>query len=206
MNDAEQIFRETELERKRAGYGAKHRPRGGGAVRLPSDTLSKKEREALNGEMVVFQEKPFYSYEEFKALPDDLKLKWVNSLNNLYGVGLTTISEVCFGDVRRCKRVLEAAGLLEYINGSGKRGSAGAKDKARLQAAFDQYRGSEEKTVEKPQETLQEKPPADYYDLIYHLGRIDGLLATLPESMRAAESLRRIREFIMEERHGKIDV
>lgn len=43
MTEAERLFRQTEIERKRLGYGDKHKKRGGGRyVRLPSDNMTKK--------------------------------------------------------------------------------------------------------------------------------------------------------------------
>lgn len=55
MTDAEYLFKLTERERKRNARGAKNKIKGGGgAVRLPSDNLTKKEREAMNGETVTY--------------------------------------------------------------------------------------------------------------------------------------------------------
>lgn len=51
MTDEEYLFRQTEIERKRIGYGDRNKKRQGGRyVRLPSDNLSRKERNAMNHE------------------------------------------------------------------------------------------------------------------------------------------------------------
>ena len=43
MKDAEYLFKQTEIERKKLGYGDRHKKRGGGRyVRLPSDNMTKR--------------------------------------------------------------------------------------------------------------------------------------------------------------------
>lgn len=43
MTDEEYVFRQTEVERKKLGYGDRHKKRGGGRyVRFSSDNLTKK--------------------------------------------------------------------------------------------------------------------------------------------------------------------
>ena len=155
MNDAEQMFRQTEIERKRLSYGDKHKKRGGGRyVRLPSDNLTRKEREAMNGEIKVWQEKPFYTFEEFKELPDDVQLKWINSLINRYDVGIGGISRIIAPSANRniLHDYMERKGLLEYVNAGG-RGGAAAKGAGKLRSDYDAY-------MAKPKEIEQDADPA----------------------------------------------
>ena len=144
MTDEEYLFRQTEKERKRIGYGAKHKKRGGGRyVRLPSDNLTKKEREALNGEIKTYKEKAFYTWQEFKKLPSDIQVKWVNSLVNTYGVGLEAISVVVFGNGEKTLRnYLTRSGDSKYIN-KALQGRASVKAKKKLEAAFDAWKNTE---------------------------------------------------------------
>jgi hypothetical protein len=98
MTDAEYIFKQTELKRKKIGYGDRHKKRQGGkTVRFPSDYMTKKERQAMNGDVVTYKQKDLYTRQEWLALPEDLRLKWVNSLINRYCVGHTAIARVVFG-------------------------------------------------------------------------------------------------------------
>lgn len=144
MTDEEYIFRQTAKERKSAGNGAKHKKRGGGRyVRLPSDRLSKKEREALNGEVKTFRKKDFYTWEEFKALPSDLQVAWVNSLINRYDVGLTVISQEILGMSKNTLiQHFKASGDCQYIN-KPQTGAVAARGKKRLAAAFENWKNTQ---------------------------------------------------------------
>lgn len=137
MTDEEYLFRETERERKRLGYGDKHKKRGGGRyVRLPSDRLSKKEREALNGECKTYQKKDFYTWEEFKALPSDLQVAWVNSIINRYDVGLTVISQDILGMSKNALNMhFSKSGEKQYIN-KPQTGAAASRGRKKLAEAF----------------------------------------------------------------------
>lgn len=144
MTDEEYLFKQTEIERKRLGYGDKHKKRGGGRyVRLPSDRLSKKEREALNGEVKTFVKKDFYTWEEFKALPSDLQVAWVNSIINRYGAGLETISEIVFGfSKRNLRHYFQRKNEIQYLN-KPLTGKAGQNAKKALAAAFDLWKNTQ---------------------------------------------------------------
>lgn len=132
MNDAEYLFRQTEIERKRAGYGDRHKKRQGGRhVRLPSDHRTKKELAAMNGEVKTYKEKPFYTREEFVELPEDLRLKWVNSIINRYCVGRTSVARIIFGQ----KDFLDTRVDLQYVN-KGPHGAGAAKGNKKLAADF----------------------------------------------------------------------
>lgn len=132
MNDAEYLFRQTEIERKRAGYGDRHKKRQGGRhVRLPSDHRTKKELAAMNGEVKTYKEKPFYTREEFVELPEDLRLKWVNSIINRYCVGRTSVARIIFGQ----KDFLDTRVDLQYVN-KGPHGAGAAKGNKKLTEDF----------------------------------------------------------------------
>lgn len=140
MTDPEYLFKQTEIERKRIGRGDRNKKRGGGRyVRLPSDNMTKKEREAMNGEIKTYKVKEFYNWEEFKALPDDMQLKWVNSLINRYGCSVYAISTVVFGGARnRLYLHLTRKGLAQYINSAAK-GYGSRKCQERLEQAFNAW-------------------------------------------------------------------
>lgn len=86
MKDAEYLFKQTELERKRIGRGDFNKKRQGGRqVRFPSDYLTKKEKEKMNGEVQTYSmEKPI-DWETFKSWPDDLQKAYLLGLREKFG-------------------------------------------------------------------------------------------------------------------------
>ena len=149
MNDAEYIFKQTEIERKKNGYGDRHKKRQGGkTVRFPSDYLTKKEREAMSGEVITYKDKPFYTREEFQELPDDLRLKWVNSIINRYGVALTGVSRIIFGQ----RDWLTSRVDLQYVN-KGAHGQGAAKGNRKLEADYAAFLEAQKQPSEAQEES-----------------------------------------------------
>lgn len=74
----------------------------GGRVRFPADHLTKKEREALNGEITTYRLKEPMSWAEYKKMPDDLRVFYLRELDNynplqndvakMFGVSQATVS------------------------------------------------------------------------------------------------------------------
>ena len=131
MNEIEKMLNKENAEKKRIARGDHNKVRGGGRnVKMPSDYLSKKEREKLNGEVFTFDPRRFYNWDEFKALPDVYQLKWVNSVINRYNVGVSTISRDVLGKSPRALGLyLDEKSLAQYVNkgGTGKAAVAGRK-------------------------------------------------------------------------------
>ena len=138
MTDPEYLFKQTEIERKRIGRGDRNKKRGGGRyVRLPSDNMTKKEREAMNGEIKTYKVKDFYTWAEFKALPDDLQLKWVNSIINRFGCSAGAISSIVFGKSRpMLQGYLEKKGLTQFVNKGPMGRTAGREAMLKLVQAY----------------------------------------------------------------------
>ena len=85
MNDAEFLFKTTSAERKRNGIGDFHKKRGGGRyVRLPSDNLSKKEKEMMNGEVLEYNMNVPVAWKAFKKWPQDLACEYIQRLEEAY--------------------------------------------------------------------------------------------------------------------------
>ena len=120
MTDAEYLFRQDIKEKKAAGRGRFHKKSGAKSKKctLPSDRLTKKQRERLNGKVMTFNPNHFYSWEQFKEFSDDLQLKYINHLISKYDVGTYTISRVLF---KRGGSLLTnhftRKDLLKYVNG-----------------------------------------------------------------------------------------
>jgi len=67
--------------RNRRGHTGK-----GGTVRLSSDNLTKKQLEAKNGECKTYRMNDPMTWEQFKELPDDLKVCYIKAIRNKYKV------------------------------------------------------------------------------------------------------------------------
>ena len=66
----------------------------GGKVRFPSDNLSKKELMKMNGECKSFRLNDPMSWDEFKALPDDLKVTYIKLIRNKFNVPFQYIGKM----------------------------------------------------------------------------------------------------------------
>ena len=130
MKDEEFIFRQEVREKKRIGAGAFHKKNGSKSKKctLPSDRLTRKEKEKLNGECKSWNLKAFYSWDEFKRMPSDIQLEYVNSLINRYDCGLTTISKILFEKAPSTLSFhMKSRGLLDYVNNKNRASTHGAE-------------------------------------------------------------------------------
>lgn len=108
MTDEEYIFRTECAEKKRTARGSfnrlSHAGRGG-KVKMPSDYLTKKEREAMNGEVITYQMNRPMSWAQFKKMPDDTKREYINSIIHKYDPQQTAVAAM-FGVTPRTLYVL----------------------------------------------------------------------------------------------------
>ena len=95
MTDEKYTFITDVAEKKRTARGAfnKRTHNGkGGKVRFPSDYLSNKERNEMNGEVREYRMNSPITYAEFKKYPDDLKKNYVKRLRDMFDVSDTDIA------------------------------------------------------------------------------------------------------------------
>lgn len=170
MTEIEKMLGKENAEKKRIARGARNKKRGGGRyVRTPSDYLTKKEREAMNGEVISFDPRKFYTWQEFKALPDEYQLKYVNSLINRYDVGVSNISVEVFGLSKYgLTNHLTAKGLYQYVNRGGdphdsKRTVAGRK---KLAADIQAARNPKPEETEASDSGYVKVSPAEFFNLV----------------------------------------
>lgn len=98
MTEAAKVFHDDIREKKSIKNSASKTNRTGkGPVKFPSDYLSKKEKEALNGECSTWKYSDFPDREAFNRMPDDIKIGYLNWIYNTYNVGPSTISTKVFG-------------------------------------------------------------------------------------------------------------
>lgn len=89
MKDETYLFHSDCREKKNVARSAKHvrTHRGkGGRVKFPSDHLSKKELNAMNGEVKSYRLNDPMSWDEFRSMPDDLKIAYIKALREKYNV------------------------------------------------------------------------------------------------------------------------
>jgi len=99
MTDEQFVLTEDNRARKQMANGAKHKHTGSKTkvCRFPSDYLTKKEKEALNGEVKSWNMNEFYTYDQFKSMPHDIQEQYLNGLIEKYNVSVGTISRCLFG-------------------------------------------------------------------------------------------------------------
>jgi hypothetical protein len=63
-------------------------------VKFPSDNLSKKELQAMNGEVKTYRLNNPMKWDEFKAMPDDIKITYIKALRQKFNVDGKSIAEM----------------------------------------------------------------------------------------------------------------
>ena len=109
MTDEEYIFRTECAEKKRTARGSFNRlshAGKGGRVKMPSDYMTKKERDQMNGEVQSYNLNSPMKWAQFKRMPDDIKREYINSLiekfdpqqiaiAEMLGVSTWTLNKLC---------------------------------------------------------------------------------------------------------------
>lgn len=115
MEDEKYIYQQEQRERKIISYSAKNaRSHCGkrGAVKLPSDYLTKKELESMNSEVKSYRLNDPMTWQEFKALPDDIKIMYIKLLRERFDVSDMTIANTLFHvDKKTLGRCIRALGI-----------------------------------------------------------------------------------------------
>lgn len=117
MDDAEYVFRQDIREKKAAGRGTFHRKCGAKSKKctLPSDRMTRKEREAMNSEVISWSMFAFYDYATFKKMPADIQIEYLQRITDKWHVSCSAVSEILF---KSPKGSLDS--YLRYRNLDGK--------------------------------------------------------------------------------------
>lgn len=89
MTDEKFTFISDVREKKRiarGNYNKRTHAGKGGAVKFPSDYLSQKELKAMNGEVKSYRLNDPMKWQEFKALPDDIKVVYIEGIRERFRV------------------------------------------------------------------------------------------------------------------------
>ena len=123
MSEITDMFYDECADRKRTARGAfNKRTHNGkcGGVKFPSDYLSKKEKNKMNGEIKVYKMNEPITYAEFKKYPDDLKKQYVNNLREKFDVPDKAIAEMMGVNKNTLNRLLNMIGASGGRRGSRK--------------------------------------------------------------------------------------
>lgn len=121
MTDEKYTFVTDVAEKKRTARGAfnkrTHNGKRGG-VKFPSDYMTKKEKNKMNGECKTYIMNAPITYAEFKKYPDDLKKQYVRKLRDMFDVPDTAIAEMMSVNHKTLRALLVKLGIP-----GGRRGS-----------------------------------------------------------------------------------
>lgn len=98
MTDEEFLFHQDCADKKRTALGAHHKVTHGGRVMMPSDYLTKKEKEAMNSEVTTFKLDEARNWNEFLQIPDYMKREYLNYIYRKYNASLSMLSRMFAGN------------------------------------------------------------------------------------------------------------
>lgn len=94
MTDEEFLFHQDCADKKRTALGAHNKVTHGGRVMMPSDYLTKKEREAMNSDVTTFKLDEPRNLTEFHQMPDSMKLEYLDYIYRKYNASLSMLSRM----------------------------------------------------------------------------------------------------------------
>lgn len=97
MTDEKFVFVQDVREKKhtaRSAFNRKTHAGKGGTVKLPSDYLSRKEIEAMNGKVEFYRLNDPMKWHEYKTVPDDLKKMYLEAIRKKYNTPFSVIAEM----------------------------------------------------------------------------------------------------------------
>lgn len=127
MTDEKYTFISDVREKKRTAAGAFHKRTHcgkGGAVKFPSDYMTKKEINAMNGEVKSYKLNDPMTWAEFKAMPDDIKIRYIKALRSKFNVSDTEI-----GRMLGCAQITISREVCRLGISEGRRGGRVKWDK-----------------------------------------------------------------------------
>lgn len=134
LPDEQYIFLADTAEKKRIARGS-HNKRThcgkGGSVTFPSDFMSKKEREAMNGEVKSYNLNKPMTWKELRKMPKDLQTTYIKKLRNNYDVPDAVLAESFGVSQSYISQVLSNLGLGSGLNAGGKRKGWRKSEKAK---------------------------------------------------------------------------
>lgn len=97
MTDEKYVFTQDVRDKKITARSARHTRTHcgkGGAVKFPSDYMTKKELQAMNSEVKSYRLNEPMKWAEFKAMPDDIKITYIKLLREKFRCFDSAIAEM----------------------------------------------------------------------------------------------------------------
>ena len=91
----------------------------GGSVKFPSDYMSAKELKSMNSECKTYRMNEPMTWDEFKAMPDDLKISYVKGLREKFRVPACEIAMMMGVNPPTFNKYLRCLGIAEGRGSSG---------------------------------------------------------------------------------------
>lgn len=167
MNEVAQVLRQTNHERKVAGYGAHHKKNGSAVAKLGNKPMSWQEIQSKHGEEETFPSTDcLISYSDFIRYTPDLKVEYVNKMMDKYDIDLQHISRYLFnkGD-DGLRSYLRNNKLLNLCNYKAARAKSGL---LQFQADIEEWKRREKMSREIDEAEAQRKR-----DIIWNAEFID---------------------------------
>ena len=167
MTDEAYTFNETNRERAITRRSARCKKNGSKSksCKLGVDRLSNKQIEKLHGPVQSWKMTNFYSWKEFKSMPSDIQVEYINYLLDKYGVGLATIStRVFYKSAHLLQQHFRKLGIEDQIHIPAKGGTIARAAYLRLEEDIKAYNSpvpDEEPTMEANPEPVVMEPEAE---------------------------------------------
>lgn len=97
MKDEEYIFHTDVAQKKSVARSNKYRRTHNGsrgAIKFPSDYLSKKELRKMNGEVKTYKLNEPMTWKEFKKMPDELKCSYLDAITQKFNAPKTELAKM----------------------------------------------------------------------------------------------------------------
>jgi hypothetical protein len=120
MKDEQFVFLQDAREKKNIARSSRNRRTHNGrrgAVKFPSDYLTKKEWNAMNGEVKSYRINEPMTWHEFKALPDEIKITYIKAIRERFNPPDAQIARMLGGPQATFSKYVKDLGLMR---GQGK--------------------------------------------------------------------------------------
>lgn len=121
MDDTTYTFISDIKERKSAASGARHVKNGSKSKKctLPSDYLTRSQKQKLNGEVKTYKMSEPITWKEFQKMPKDLKEDYIVNMIDTYHVSCVQLGEMMGISNKTLNNYLRDLGLNGYLPGRG---------------------------------------------------------------------------------------
>lgn len=114
--DAVDCFKNDVKSRKSLVPSASKKPKKTGCT-LPSDYLTSSQKKKMNGNVVSINLNSPMRYEEFKTLPDDLKVEYLNKIIHMMGATIPLLAEMMGISQSKATFIIKEYGIKSHYRG-----------------------------------------------------------------------------------------